>query len=41
MESLVKTKILSLCVTMSLLAVGTAHAEITKGVMAIKGAEMS
>ena len=41
LESLMKMKILSLCVTMSLLAVGSANAEIIKGVMAIKGAEMS
>ena len=36
-----KTKMLSLGVMLSLLAAGSAHAEIIKGVMAIKGAEMT
>ena len=36
-----KAKLLTLGVMLSLLAAGSAHAEIIKGVMAIKGAEMS
>jgi hypothetical protein len=36
-----KTKMWTLCLTLSLLSAGSANAEIIKGVMAIKGAEMS
>ena len=36
-----KTKLMSVCLMLPLLAAGSAHAEIVKGVMGIKGAEMS
>lgn len=36
-----KTKLLTIALLLPLMAAGSAHAEIIKGVMGIKGAEMS